>query len=277
MGRPLLLDPDPVSGLKTISGRTTPGQPDRICWLAKKCIRLLSLLVLCCMPAAAIGEKLSFDVMALAPYGFRTASGELQGIFVDMLKAIGRQAGLDSTQNLYSIPRLTQKMSNRQYACSIFIRLPQLDRRFRLVAELPWRINVVVVGEPHLNLKSVRNLQKVRVAVPRGIRFDNPLDEPGAFIRFPTNGYLQSTRMLKRGRVEAMVGTEPSLIYLMRQERLIRPLTRLVVDTRSVALYCTEELDIHDKLRDAVNRLTANGEFAAIIQRYEVTPLPVPR
>lgn len=232
-------------------------------------ILFASLLTLFLLAAGATGQQaLDFDVLDLAPYGFRAEDGQLRGSFVEMLKAIGDRAGLTTRQHLYSAPRIAQKMKNRQCACSIFLRMPQLDRHFTFVAPIPWQIRIVVVAEQHLPLNTLADLKPLRVAVPRGMDFNSPIDRADAFNRYPTNGYLQSTRMLKRGRVDAMAGTEPSLDYLMRREGLHRQMRKLAVGSHPAALYCIDTLNQHRQLREAVAALTANGELERIIARY---------
>ena len=113
----------------------------------------------------------------------------------------------------------------------------------------------------------------MRLAMTRGTRFSDRIDNNSRFIKVFTTNYEQSLVLLKAGRVDAVIGTSVSLDYLLKYtgepEGGMAP--PLIINSKSLALYCHKSVlddERLERLRTIVKRMHDSGEIRSVFNDY---------
>lgn len=218
-------------------------------------------------------EKLNFDTVAQEPYGMEGRGGRgVRGIFVDMLKLLSLEAGLEAKFQIFPVGRIVRRLEVGQTHCSIFRRTPITERSLYRTAQIPWELDTVVVVRSETPVSNFLQISGHSLAVPRGTEFNRMLVSKKNLKLVMTNGYSQSVRMLERGRVEAIIGTGPSLHHIMNKQNMNDGYTSFEIDRSPIFLYCNKvNVDSHmrAKLKRVAEVLINKSRWKLIIEGYE--------
>ena len=185
---------------------------------------------------------MAFAVIEIPPYGYRENSSGLRGIYYDILtEAIKRR---DRPISLEVIPtkRLLNYMDEGRIACSIFLAVDFVKNRYEKIAPVGRDLRSIILAAKGQKLTVYDDLKGRRVAITRGIVYGHKVDDDPSIERIITKDYDQSMKMLKAGRVDAVVGTDVSLLYLLKKSKIdpaILP-KPLVLNSKSIHLWCAK-------------------------------------
>lgn len=233
-------------------------------------------LALCLLAETSYArETLHIGTIDSRPYSYESASGELQGFFIDLTGAIAGNAGFSVSHHLdVSYLRLIRELEKGYSHCSPLMVRPLRDQTLVRVALLPWVIEVIAMVRQELTLNSPEQLYPIRVAFRRGLVVDGALegdfDSAKLLQPYYTTNHMQSTRMFKRGRVDAVLGTAPILESLFTEEGVPPGYTRLLIQQHPLALYCSHKLQPQwiERLAASTKQLTESGQLQAMVEDF---------
>jgi len=240
--------------------------------LFKVCIFILSF---CVSLSALAAEKLRFSIFAMQPYSHFTEKSGIKGIFVDLAKRLGEEANIDLSFNLLPSKRLYKNMLNGESDCTFFLTIPALSKALRQVGGTGIMLNSSVLSKKSLPITRYEQLYGHQLGVGLGIVFGHKVDTDERIQKNASKGYDEIARMLKVGRVDAILGVQISLEYNLKQlgfdlKKLAPP---LVLNSRELSLYCSPKCSLEKspqvlKLKQALTHLRKRGELQSMFNKY---------
>lgn len=237
---------------------------------------LLWLLALPWMSlVAADTPALRALIMETEPWGFyQPETGELQGIWVDIARAIEAESGIPQQKKLAPYARVMESLRTGDADLSYLIRSPDRDAEV-IHAGFLFDFGSVVLARKGVELKSYEDLQGLRIGVMQSIRLSPRFDQDQQLNKIPLRNYETMLNMLQMGRLDAVSGNSLSLSYLA--EKLLEPELlgdRLVLQLTPVTLQFSVDAAVNAPLQpiqDAVLRLRERGDIAAILDSWAGT------
>jgi polar amino acid transport system substrate-binding protein len=239
-------------------------------WLKVAALVFLTLHIL---SSVARADEIRFATMKLAPYGYKNGAGEITGYLYEVANAIMKEAGFRVRNELLPVRRLHQQMVKGGADCTLVARIP-ITEVYQMISPLGPSISLVFLPRPGIVLKTYESLVGKRIAVARGtLGAFKEFAEDDRMTRFMTGGYRENMLMLRRGRVDAVMGAWGSLIYNQRElgydlKSLGKP---LIIRQTPLWLVCSNNMKDTGKierLRRATMRLRENGSIRSIISNY---------
>jgi ABC-type amino acid transport substrate-binding protein len=223
--------------------------------------------------SAAVAEPLNLDIMELAPYGIKQPADGRHGIFADIFDALATRTGLDYRIGIFTVKRVIKQMSRKQTDCSIFLETPYFIQNHVRIGAIGWQVESVIYATRKHPLNRYEDIYGLKVAVPRGAQFGHRFDQDDRINRFLTDTYNRSVILLKNERVDAMIGTRPSLDYLIARENfspdnLSKP---LILHSKGINVFCRHgvfDKKTADRLALALKSMRESGEITKIIRSY---------
>ncbi|MBT4019640.1 MAG: transporter substrate-binding domain-containing protein [Alphaproteobacteria bacterium] len=224
--------------------------------------------------AGEIGaDGIRFATMKLVPYGYKNSAGENVGYLYDVSNAIMKEAGFKERNELLPVKRLHQQLVKGGADCTLVARIP-VTEVYQLITPLGPSISLVFLPRSGIVLDTYEDLVGKRIAVAKGtLGALKEFAEDDRMKRYMTGGYRENMLMLRRGRVEAVMGAWGSLIYNHRElgyelKGLGKP---LIIRQTPLWLVCSNHMKDAGKLerlRQATRRLRENGSIKTIISNY---------
>jgi len=211
--------------------------------------------------------------MNFAPYALAEDDGGRRGLFVDINAAIAARAGIDIVDSVVPIARVMKNLQRGVSDCAVFLLSPWSEENFLAVAEVVDRFDSVIVTRKDLSIARVEDLHGQLLALPRGSYKEFPIATDPNIRRYPTNGYEQSAKFLKAGRVDAIAGTALSIYHNLSILSMSRKDVGVILpfDSKPVWLQCAKQ-QLPDgtivRLRQATNSLRAEGVFRRMVEQY---------
>ena len=177
---------------------------------------LITLIGLSAVPttdAHGKTETLHFATLHLEPYGFLGGEGAPRGIFQKIHATIARRAGFEFSDTVMPIKRALKAILRGTSDCGVFIRTRRNEEIYDHVAKVRDRFDSVIVTRSEFHITRVDGLNGHVLALPRGSYAGYSITESSKISRYLTNGYAQSARLLKAGRVDAIAGSAVSIFF----------------------------------------------------------------
>ena len=132
----------------------------------------------------------------------------------------------------------------------------------------------VVIGRKGTDFSSVKQLEKLSIAYLRGAKFSDDVDNNPEIIKQKVSDFRQGLLMLKKGRVDTIIGPMAPIISAAKQLDLNKDFfgKPLIVSER------TPWLQISKKSRDYIavkqleqifRQMMTQGELSTIQQKYQ--------
>ncbi len=223
--------------------------------------------------AEEVNNRINIGILGLTPYGFKTKDGRDAGYIFDITGEIRKTVKFPGFDEILPVKRLLRELNTGRLDCSIMARGPITEKSFEMLAPIGKEVEGVVVPRAGVKLATYDDLKKLSIAVPDGINIDAQFDKDTSMHKFTSNGYRQSTLLLKNGRVDAMYGAWDSYLFNMRQVGLKRRDIgeRYVFTKSSMWLMCRRDYDnnvVKRRLIEVTNELRDRKVFKKIISRY---------
>ncbi len=238
-----------------------------------KCI--VSLIVVICLLGSKplIAETIRFRTADFVPYVLKNDKSGRPGLLIEINLAIVDKANLGIENQAVPIARLLKDLQNNFTDCAIFLLSPWSKARFIAVAKVYDQFDSIVVTRKGLKIKRLEDLHGQLLALARGSYVDFPISTDPNIRRHYTDGYTQSARLLKAGRVDAIAGTALSIFHNLAtldiQRKDIESISTF--DSKSIWLQCAKQQlsdDVVMQLRQATNILRSEGAFRDLRDRY---------
>ena len=235
---------------------------------------LTTLIAALVLPLSfALAEPVRFVIVDFPPYALHDDPEGRLGLMADIDIAIAERAGLSVTDKVLPMARAIKNLERGLSDCAVIALTPWSEEKFLPVAKILNRFDAIIVTREGLPITRVEDLHGKRLAIPRGSFSDSPISSDPNIEQVLTNGYEQSVRLLKAGRVEAIAGSELSIFYFfsfeeMRREDIggILPLIHA-----SLWLHCAKEQlpdEVLIQLQQATDTLRLEGVFDNLVKRY---------
>ncbi len=141
------------------------------------------------------------------------------------------------------------------------------------MAEVVDSFESVIVTRKVLSIARVEDLHGQLLALPRGSYKEFPIATDPNIRRYPTNGYEQSAKLLKAGRVDAIAGTALSIYHNLSILSMSRKDVGVILpfDSKPVWLQCAKQQlsdELIARLQQATDSLRAEGVFRRLVEQY---------
>jgi ABC-type amino acid transport substrate-binding protein len=212
---------------------------------------------------------LTFDIF---PYGYIKKSGNISGIWYDILDKITMESGLVKTHQIVPTKRLLRYINTEQKVCTIISDGGKETAHLDLLEPIGQKLSAGILPRKRLEIKSYEDLKDILIAVPLGIKFRNAFDNDLTITKIDSPQYLNAIKMFSRGRVDAVAGAVEILKHVanvqgIKEEEFDEP---LIFQTTNAYLACTFGVDktIRNKLRSALVRLKKKGVINKMLTQY---------
>jgi polar amino acid transport system substrate-binding protein len=221
-------------------------------------------------------SRLAMYTMEQVPYGYIEKSGKTSGVLFEILEQIIVESGLEKksgiNNKLVPTKRLVLELAGKENACSLLADDSNTRKHFDLVEPIGYEFQAGVLPRSGIILVNYESLKNKTLAVPLGIEFFEKFDTDKELLKMTPPTYLHGVRMLKAGRVDAVVGPISNLLYLAKAEGMFQldfgpP---LVFRRSHVHLACSTGLDkgIRRVLKQAVINLKLAGSIQKTLDKY---------
>lgn len=220
--------------------------------------------------SAAEEAPLLADVIDIPPWGLRGPEGRADGVYADLLRAIGERSRCPMTLRLVPIQRSIQDLGQGVSQVSMMLDRKDInDAGLTLgtVVRLPVQV-WLPLGSP---VRSVEDLVGRTVAVLRGPTYHEGVQTDPRIAKYPVSSPRQQLEMLRIGRVDAALGVEQNFLVAARALDL-RPdafAPPLQLGGRDVKLWLARGLAEHpcrQRLTEALKSLRDDGSIARRMQ-----------
>lgn len=216
---------------------------------------------------------LNMGILELAPYAYAAKDGATKGYMVEMVREIREAVNFPGQDDVLPIKRLHQELKSGSVDCTIMARVLYNEDRYDMLAPLGKHIESVLVYKLGVDIHSYDDLAGLLIAVPNGVNLDARFDKDDSLNKVATSGYLQTTKMLQRGRIDAMLGVWDSYLFNMKNIGMSRKEIggRFVFNKVPLWLMCRRDFQnepVKERLIDTIEILRTRGVFEEIISRY---------
>lgn len=216
--------------------------------------------------ARAAESPLLADVIDILPWGRRGPDGTPEGVYADLLRAIGERSQCPMTLRVVPIQRSIQDV--RLGVSQVTMMLDRQDMNeagltLGTVVRLPVQV-WLPLGSP---VRTVDDLAGRTVAVLRGPTYHEGVQTDPRIRKYPVSSPRQQLDMLRIGRVDAALGVEQNFLVAARSLDL-RPdafAPPLQLGGREVKLWLARSLaqsPCRQRLVDALKSLHDDGTIA---------------
>lgn len=194
------------------------------CWFSLFCVLILHLSLMSNSAFAdQVNGKFRAAMHGLAPYVF-IQDGKYLGLMPDVYRLIGRETGIEFSFTQVATKRMIAQFENGSLDIGIFYRTPRLEAVAIPIVELENLANIAV-GLKGVDIQAKSDFEKFTIAVVRGGFFEDHFKANPTWKYIPVTDYQQAVSVLKRGRVNAVIGAAEGVLCGRRQNT-----TALAVD-----------------------------------------------
>lgn len=213
------------------------------------------------------------DILGLPPWGYLDEQGNMRGVMYDITQKISQESGIALETRLYPVKRLVQRLQANQSQLSIILLSDWSRENLIPIAPIFTDVRSIILPRAAITINDFDDLAYLRLAMIRGTKIGLQIKGLDKLNKIMTNDYLQSAHLLKAGRVDAIVGVEPSLYWVTRKaglswEEMGRPFVLL---SSAIWLHVTKN-SFNDaqieKLKLTVRKLKKTRYFEEVMYRY---------
>ncbi|MCB2184262.1 MAG: transporter substrate-binding domain-containing protein [Desulfobulbaceae bacterium] len=235
---------------------------------------VISCLIAACLffPPLSSAVELTAAIFEIAPWGYRDDNGKVAGIEYEIISAIAKELGQPIDIQLLPYNRMIRHLETGAADFAIFYRSEKSEKAGEPLVK--WGdLDIIVIGRSGTDIKTYDDLKALSIAVRLGGYFDPQFDSDTTLRKHMVDNYADGIRMLKSGRIDAIVGTAATLYWELQKQGLVsqdfgRP---FFLSTAADWLHFSRKSanqDAKKKIVQTVETLIKRGEFARIFARY---------
>jgi ABC-type amino acid transport substrate-binding protein len=236
----------------------------------------ISSAILLTLPLSSSANSRNKDVdmitLGQVPYGFVTPEGEKKGAFYDILNEIMSVSHIGNSNRLIPFKRVLAQITAHKNVCTIAANDNENKAVFDLVEPVGFKLSAGVLPGPAIDLNDYSNLKGIRIAVPLGAYISEKFHDDQDLIKVTSSKYTNAMKMLKTGRVDAVAGAMPALMYISQTQGIDKKYfgKPLVLQSYDVYLLCSYDLaeDARSILKKTLIELKSNGKIKQILDSY---------
>lgn len=219
--------------------------------------------------SAQVSRSIEIRTIGIPPYGIEDDVAP-SGVYYDIANRVAVGAGYQAHNYIYPYARIVNELKSGSCDMTIMFRYPELEDHVTYIAPLP-SLRTAVIGIEGSSYGSIADLRGKTIAYLRGAAFSNAVDADSGIFSQATDDFDQGMRMLKFGRVDAIIGPLAP-IQRAAQNAGIKLGTPLIVAERTPWIQISNKsLDriSADQLMQVFGDITKSGELAMIRQKYQ--------
>ena len=179
--------------------------------------------------AFADHSSLNIGIPLLEPYATKLENGTLSGVYPEISREIAKRAGLKIKLEASPLARMWLQFSGGQYDIMYALPNEEHGRHGRHLADL-FNLQIIAVARKDIRVCRISDLKNNVVGTLRRVAYRPRQDQVPAENLRSANSYDQLVRMLSVARIDAIIGTDLSIIHLFKKydltpDELSRPLS----------------------------------------------------
>lgn len=216
-------------------------------------------------------ELIIVRTIGFPPYGIKSESGT-SGIYYEMANKLIEEAGYQPENSIVPYSRIIRELKSGKADMTIMFKYEELKEHVIYVAPLP-ALPTVVIGLKGTVFESVESLKGKELAYLRGAKFNAEIDNDSEIRKYSTVDFAQGVKMLKRGRVDGIIGPIDPILSAAKQLNEDRSLfgEPLIVNENTpwvqISKKSKAKLSI-DKLNEAFKKLQSQNVLEALREKY---------
>ncbi|WP_415904139.1 substrate-binding periplasmic protein [Neptuniibacter sp. QD48_55] len=205
------------------------------------------------------------------PYGIKGRSST-GGIYYEMANKLIEEAGYQPENSIAPYSRIIRELKSGKADMTIMFKYEELKEHVIYVAPLP-ALPTVVIGLKGTTFESVESLKGKELAYLRGAKFSEQIDKDPEIRKYSTVDFVQGVKMLKRGRVDGIIGPIDPILSAAKQLNDDFSLfgEPLVVKENTpwvqISKKSRDKLSI-EKLNEAFKKLQSQNTLEALRDKY---------
>lgn len=234
---------------------------------------IYGILYWCCALAWA-AEPFSVAVIDVKPWAMESKPGAYGGIYVDAARVIAQEAGYPLRFKLLPYLRVPLEVASGGSAFTIVSDNDDLNAssiKVGLIQQLP----LVAIPRSNAGVTQLSDLQHKRIAVLRGTTYHTQLAGILSADFTPVEHYEQAFQMLLMNRVDAVLGVDQGLKYMVQsspslksqQRKFGAPIGLTLLDAY---LYVSPKLPLHQllEIKRAYHAAKSKRLFDSVFNSY---------
>ncbi|WP_435234588.1 substrate-binding periplasmic protein [Psychromonas sp. PT13] len=217
-------------------------------------------------------DCLSMYVVVNNSSGFLDANGQIAGYHVDFLNELETRSGLCINKKLVPYSRALKGLEYGEYDAGIVAKTDYLSQKVLYLNKLITS-KTVIIPRKGLTLNTYQDLENIIIGRFRGVDLNDILATKLHFSLVDLYSYEHGLKMLKVGRIDAIVGNNLGLSIIPKLGMLndVNLPGSLVIGSREVWFVASKRFKDKNKinlLRMAVNSMIADGKLDRILAKY---------
>jgi polar amino acid transport system substrate-binding protein len=227
----------------------------------------LMMLLAAPVPAAEV----RFVTVDAAPWASYDAEGRPVGAFPEIIAELIRRSGHRMPMLLQTFARIERDLEMGAQDCTILL---WSEKRAHLVemGEVVYPMPFGIIARKGVVLKRYEDLLPLTVSMVRGVAFDPRFEADTRIRRDQDKDYRQSLQKLLHGRVEAVSGALPTILYQAREAGMTDSIGDILELARlPLALQCgkvSPALAEMGEMSRILRNMVADGSLPAILARH---------
>jgi polar amino acid transport system substrate-binding protein len=224
----------------------------------------------------SFGDDICLDMHVIdsIPHGFYDEGGTIVGMDFEVLQQIESYSGVCMTKRLMPIARIWKSIEQGQHDGGLIFKSAARSHLVKYIAFIR-NADIVVIPRKGVNIEHYEQLYKISIAKTRGTSISNRFDLDKKLRFFDVTNYGQLIRMLRLGRVDAVVGSSEPLYYHLSKfeikSKSVISGKKFTLGTREKWLQFSNKsanLDQTSRLKKAADLMIKNGDYDRIMMKY---------
>jgi polar amino acid transport system substrate-binding protein len=243
---------------------------------ARLFLSLLALLVTTQAPRAGELTPITGAIFHTAPYGYFDKSGNPAGFAFEIFGAIAKELNRPFQPRVVPFARMLEELKRGRVDIGWLYRSPISEQFAIPVSPIKWNLRNIILPRKGIDLASMHDLENLNIAWPRGAKFGAEFDQNETFNRLEVKDYETAMRLLRGGRTDAVVGSEPALMFIAQKlemekgKHLGEP---FVINSKQAWIHMSKQTAAKENLekwKSAVKRIHTSGALTDILNRLKL-------
>jgi len=215
---------------------------------------------------------LQIRTIAVSPYGINNDDKSC-GIYYDLINNTAKKLNYEIEHVIQPYARILNELKFGGIDLAILFKYEELQG-FVTFLEPLLPINNVVLALSGVKLDSFIDLEGKRLGYLRGARFSIDIDNNTKIVKYETKDFLQSLKMLKAGRLDAVIGPQEAILSAasklgMNDDSFSKP---LIVSTRTPWLQLSNKSTNQQSVqqfKEHFKQLLNEGDLQSLYSKYQ--------
>ena len=225
-------------------------------------------------------KPLRLVTLPFPPWGFHDEKNNPVGVGYDMASAIAERLGRAYVNRIVPMSRVFKEIEYGSADITIILRTPYSEAVAVPVTNLGLSLRAVIWPRKGISIKNTEDLPSLRLSMPIGMKVGKEFTSIQKNLNImPTIDYPKSLQMFRANRIDAIIGTEQSLLFNAIKNGM-NPYeefgTPYEISRYIVWVHASKQFVEHEglqKIQNVAQSLKDDGTFARILKKYNY-PIP---